>query len=205
MVPGWQSGGGGNRGPTSFGGCYRCVAGENGGAGGVAQREWSGCPTAGVFCCSPFKRWKAGVVTALFLMTKRSSRSVGWGSCSVAADPRRRRGQVGGSVCSPRHRGSRSVSKCPDAWPEEGPRNGDRLREILEEGAHSDWREDVEHFAIHRVDRVSLEELALPDQPLLASLRLLRTVSPFSFRGKAPLRAPSRQRYNGGACGSRSG
>ena len=42
-----------------------------------------------------------------------------------------------------------------------------------EGGAHSDWREDVEHFAIHRVDRVSLEELALPEQPLLASLRLL--------------------------------
>ena len=73
-----------------------------------------------------------------------------------------------------------------------------------EGGAHSDWREDVEHFAIHRVDKVFggtgpartiAPCLAAPPGP----------VSPFSFRGKAPLRAPSRQRHNGGACDSRSG
>jgi len=40
-------------------------------------------------------------------------------------------------------------------------------------GPLSDRRKEIEHFAIHRVDRVSLEELALPEQPLLASLRLL--------------------------------
>ena len=186
--------------------CWR-----NGGAEYGALCEWSGCPTAGVFCCSPFKRWESwGQVTAL--VPRDEANQVLALSAEVPAllrvveilDLRR-------------------VGKSEDPFVRLGVGEADLFRNALTlgmkkdpetvipalekvsrgRGPLSDWRAEIEHFAIHRVDRVSFGGTGLPEQPPLPRCASWARVA-FLLPGKAPLRAPSRQRHNDGACDSRS-